>query len=105
MAQLDKLLAAMTSNGASALVLADGDVVKLEIGGQLRPLTKTPLSGAPNMTVLQEIADPSAQTKLMASQPVEILRATTDGAFMVKGELAAGKWRVVVSPNKQAPTS
>ena len=31
MAQLDKLLAAMMSNHASALVLTEGEVVKLEI--------------------------------------------------------------------------
>ena len=36
MAQLDKLLTAMMTNHASALVLTDGEVVKLEIGGQLR---------------------------------------------------------------------
>ena len=106
MAQLDKLLSAMTSNHASALVLTDGDVVKLEIGGQLRPLTKTPLSAAQILAVLQEIADPHSLAAIDAGQPVEILRATTDGAFVVKGQPAAeGKWRVVVSINKQHPTS
>jgi twitching motility protein PilT len=106
MAQLDKLLTAMTSNHASALVLTDGDVVKLEIGGQLRPLTKTPLSAAQILAVLQEIADPTTLTSIDAGHPVEILRATTDGAFVVKGQPAAdGKWRVVVSINKQHPTS
>ena len=106
MAQLDKLLSAMTSNHASALVLTDGDVVKLEIGGQLRPLTKTPLSAAQILAVLQEIADPTTLASIDAGHPVEILRATTDGAFVVKGQPAAdGKWRVVVSINKQHPTS
>jgi twitching motility protein PilT len=106
MAQLDKLLAAMTSNHASALVLGDGDVVKLEIGGQLRPLTKTPLSAAQILAVLQEIADPTTLVSIDAGHPVEILRATTDGAFVVKGQPAAdGKWHVVVSINKQVPTS
>jgi twitching motility protein PilT len=96
----------MTSNHASALVLTDGDVVKLEIGGQLRPLTKTPLSAAQILAVLQEIADPTTLASIDAGHPVEILRATTDGAFVVKGQPAAdGKWRVVVSINKQHPTS
>ena len=78
MAQLDKLLSAMTSNHASALVLSDGDVVKLEIGGQLRPLTKTPLSAAQILAVLQEIADPTSLAAIDAGHPVEILRATTE---------------------------
>ncbi|HEY6220516.1 MAG TPA: ATPase, T2SS/T4P/T4SS family, partial [Gemmatimonadaceae bacterium] len=101
MAQLDKLLAAMNSNHASALVLGDGDVVKLEIGGQLRPLTKTPLSSAQIMAVMQEIADPTAAATIATGGPVEILRATTDGAFIVKGQMADGKWRVVVNLAKQ----
>ena len=54
MAQLDKLLAAMMSNHASALVLTDGEVVKLEIGGQLRPLTKTPLTPAQILALLNQ---------------------------------------------------
>src|ERR1043166_10198724 len=101
MAQLDKLLAAMNSNHASALVLGDGDVVKLEIGGQLRPLTKTPLSSAQILAVMQEIADPTAAATIATGGPVEILRATTDGAFIVKGQMADGKWRVVVNLAKQ----
>ena len=101
MAQLDKLLAAMNSNHASALVLGDGDVVKLEIGGQLRPLTKTPLSSAQILAVMQEIADPTAAGAIAAGGPVEILRATTDGAFVVKGQVTDGKWRVVVNLAKQ----
>ena len=105
MAQLDKLIGAMATNHASALVLADGDVVKLEIDGQLRPLTKTPLSGAQIVAVLQEIADPGSLAKIAAGQSVEILRASTDGAFVVRGEPADGKWRVVVSINKQVPAS
>src|SRR3954470_6022448 len=105
MAQLDKLLGAMNTNHASALVLGDGDVVKLEIGGQLRPLTKTPLSEAQILALLQEIADPASLAKIAANQPVEILRATTDGAFIVRGEQSNGKWRIVVSLGKHEPTS
>jgi len=105
MAQLDKLLTAMTTNQASALVLAEGDVIKLEIGSQLKPLTKTPLSGPQILAVMQEIADPAALAALAAGQPVEILRATADGAFHVKGEATDGKWRVVVSLGKQVPKS
>jgi twitching motility protein PilT len=105
MAQLDKLLAAMMTNHASALVLTDGEVVKLEIGGQLRPLTKTPLSASQILALLQEIASPHDQAAFEAGDPVEILRATPDGAFLIKGQAIDGKWRAVVSIGKNVPES
>jgi twitching motility protein PilT len=105
MAQLDKLLTAMMTNHASALVLTDGEVVKLEIGGQLRPLTKTPLSAAQILGLLQEVANPTDQAAFDAGNPVEILRATADGAFVIKGQNVDGKWRAVVSMGKQQPAS
>jgi twitching motility protein PilT len=105
MAQLDKLLAAMMSNHASALVLTEGEVVKLEIGGQLRPLTKSPLSPGQILALLQEVANPSDQAALESAQPVEILRASPDGAFVIKGQVTDGKWRAVVSIGKSVPES
>ena len=105
MAQLDKLLAAMMSNHASALVLTDGEVVKLEIGGQLRPLTKTPLTPAQILALLQEVASPTDQAAFDAGNPVDILRATADGAFVIKGQNVDGKWRAVVSVGKGQPES
>ena len=105
MAQLDKLLSAMMTNRASALVLTDGEVVKLEIGGQLRPLTKAPLTAAQILGLLQEIASPNELAAIEAGGPVDILRATTDGAFVVRGQVADGKWRAVVSIGKSVPES
>src|SRR3954468_14817653 len=93
MAQLDKLLSAMMTNHASALVLTDGEVVKLEIGGQLRPLTKTPLSAAQILALLQEVANPHEQMAIDTGNPIEILRATPDGAFVIKAQMVDGKWR------------
>ena len=105
MAQLDKLLSAMMTNHASALVLTDGEVVKLEIGGQLRPLTKTPLTAAQILSLLQEVASAHDQEAIAAGSPVEILRATPDGAFVIKGQSVGGKWRAVVSIGKSVPES
>jgi twitching motility protein PilT len=105
MAQLDKLLGAMMTNHASALVITDGEVVKLEIGGQLRPLTKTPLTAANILGLLQEVAAAHDQEAIAAGIPVEILRATPDGAFVIKGQRVDGKWRAVVSIGKQVPES
>src|SRR3954469_3801606 len=105
MAQLDKFLTAMMTNHASALVLADGEVVKLEIGGQLRPGTKAPLSGAQILNLLQEVASPHEQMSIDMGNPIEILRATPDGAFVIKAQMDNGKWRAVVSLAKSPPES
>jgi twitching motility protein PilT len=105
MAQLDKLLGAMMTNHASALVLTDGEVVKLEIGGQLRPLTKAPLTAQQILGLLQEVASPNELAAIEAGGPVDILRATTDGAFVIRGQVADGKWRAVVSIGKTIPES
>src|SRR4051812_7685486 len=103
MAQLDKLLAAMVSNHATALVLEEGDAAKLEISGALRPLTKTPLSGAQLQAVMKEIADDANQSRLDSLQPVIIERNTGDGAFVVKSEVVGGKWKIVGSLNPTPP--
>src|ERR1043165_2315599 len=105
MAQLDKLLGAMIANHASALVLTDGEVAKLEIGGQLRPLTKTPLSTTNILSLLQEVANPTDQAAFDAGNPVEILWATPSGAFVIKGHNVDGKWRAVASLSKAPPAS
>src|SRR5918996_1693140 len=95
MAQFDRLLAAMISNKADALVLEDGDLVKVEIGGQLRPLTKTPLNNAQIAALLKEIATPEAQKHIATQQPATFSHVTGDGAFVVRAMLMGTKWHVV----------
>jgi twitching motility protein PilT len=94
MAQLDRLLAAMVSNNAEALVLADGDVAKLEIGGTLRPITRAPLVGSQIAMLVKEAADPEHQTKLEAGSLVTFDRSTDDGAFRIRAVVQDGRWRV-----------
>ena len=105
MAKFDQLLTAMATNHASALVLTDGEAVKLEIGGQLRPLTKLPLTAANILALLQEVASDKDLAAIEAGQPVEILRPSTHGAFLIKGQAVDGKWRAVVSIGKAVPDS
>ena len=95
MAQFDRLLAAMVSNKADALVLEDGDLVKVEIGGQLRPLTKAPLNGAQIVALLKEIAPAEAQKHIDAKQPATFSHVTGDGAFVIRAMLMGPKWHVV----------
>src|SRR5688572_12400542 len=102
MAQLDRLLAAMVSNKAESLVLEDGDFVKVEVGGQLRPLTKTALSGPQILALLKEIASPEAQKNLDASKPATMAHITGDGAFVVRAMLNGPKWHVVAKIDDHA---
>jgi len=94
MAQFDRLLAAMVSNKADALVLEDGELVKLEMSGQLRPLTKTPLTGPQIVGLLKEIAKPDAQKLLDANKPATMSHLTGDGAFVVRAMLNGARWYV-----------
>jgi twitching motility protein PilT len=95
MAQFDRLLAAMVSNKADSLVLEDGDLVKLEVGGQLRPLTKAALSGAQIVALLREIAPVEALRQIDAGKPASIAYVTTDGAFLIRAMLNGTKWHVI----------
>ena len=95
MAQFDRLLAAMVSNKADSLVLEDGDLVKVEVGGQLRPLTKTPLAGPQIVALLKEIASTEASRLLDANKPATMSHITGDGAFVVRAMLMGTKWHVV----------
>jgi twitching motility protein PilT len=102
MAQFDKLLAAMVSNKADSLVLDDGDLVKIEVSGQLRPLTKSPLAGAQIVALCKEIAKPDAAKLLDAGKPVTMSYITNDGAFVVRAMVNNGKWHIVAAIDDKA---
>src|SRR3990172_4069499 len=102
MAQFDRLLAAMVSNKADAIVLEDGELVKLEMSGQLRPLTKTPLAGPLIVALLKEIAKPDAAKLLDANKPATMSHMTGDGAFVVRAMLHGTKWYVKAQIDDQA---
>ncbi|MGH7636840.1 MAG: PilT/PilU family type 4a pilus ATPase, partial [Gemmatimonadaceae bacterium] len=95
MAQFDRLLSAMVSNKAESLVLEDGELVKVEITGQLRALTKSPLTNPQIVALLKEIASPDAQKNLDSSKPTTIAYVTPDGAFLIRAMLNGAKWHVV----------
>ncbi|MEX2153107.1 MAG: type IV pilus twitching motility protein PilT [Gemmatimonadaceae bacterium] len=102
MAQFDRLLTAMVSNKADSLVLEDGDLVKVEVGGQLRPLTKTPLTGPQIIALLKEIGSTEAQKNLDANKPATMSYVTNDGAFIVRAMLHGTKWHVVAMIDDKA---
>jgi twitching motility protein PilT len=102
MAQFDKLLAAMVSNKADSLVLDDGDLVKIEVGGQMRPLTKSPLAGAQIVALCKEIAKPDAAANLDAGKPATMSYITNDGAFVVRAMINNNKWHIVAKIDDRA---
>src|SRR5687767_3365065 len=102
MAQFEKLLAAMVSNKADSLVLADGELVKLEVGGQMRPLTKSPLTGPQIVALCKEIAKPEAAKLLDAGKPARMSYITNDGAFVIRVMVNNGKWHVVAAIDDKA---
>ena len=102
MAQFDKLLAAMVSNKADSLVLADGDLVKIEVSGQMRPLTKSPLTGPQIVALCKEIAKPDAAKNLDAGKPATMSYITNEGAFVVRAMVNNAKWHVVAAIDDKA---
>jgi twitching motility protein PilT len=95
MPQFDRLLSAMVSNKAESLVLEDGELVKVEIAGQLRALTKSPLTNPQIVALLREIASPEAQKSLDAGKPATIAYVISDGAFVIRAMINGAKWHVV----------
>jgi twitching motility protein PilT len=95
MPQFDRLLSAMVSNKAESLVLEDGELVKVEISGQLRALTKSPLTNPQIVALLKEIASPDAQKNLDAGKPATVAYVTADGAFVIRAMINGAKWHVV----------
>ena len=102
MAQFDRLLAAMVGNKADSLVLEDGDLAKVEVGGQLRALTKSPISNPQILGLLKEIASPEAQKLLEQGKPATIAHVSGDGAFVVRAMLHGQKWHVVAKIDDHA---
>jgi hypothetical protein len=53
MAQLDRLLSVMVTNRADAILLNEGEVAKMLVLGEHRPLTETPLAAGQIMALLR----------------------------------------------------
>jgi twitching motility protein PilT len=94
MTQLDRLLAAMSASRAEALILDDGEPVRLESGGTMRPLTKGPLARSQIVTILRESANEESQAKLDEGKPVTFIRTTDTGAFVVRAMVQGGRLHV-----------
>ncbi|HMI31232.1 MAG TPA: type IV pilus twitching motility protein PilT [Candidatus Limnocylindrales bacterium] len=92
----------MISNKADSLVLEDGDLVKVEIAGQLRPLTKSPLTSPQIVALLKEIGSTEAKAAIDAGKPATLSYVSTDGAFLIRAMLHGDKWHVVAKIDDEA---
>ena len=99
MAQLDRFLSVLVGNRADALLLADGDVAKLDVGGTARPVTKQPLAGAQIVMLLREIAPSDVSRQLEAGQGVHFRYESSDGAFVVRATPTDGRWAASLRPD------
>ncbi|HEX6059487.1 MAG TPA: ATPase, T2SS/T4P/T4SS family, partial [Gemmatimonadaceae bacterium] len=103
MPQLDRFLSVLVGNRADALLLAEGDVAKLDVGGAARPVTKQPLAGAQIVMLLREIAPSDASRQLESGQAALFRYESTDGAFVVRATPTDGRWTASLRPD--GPTS
>ena len=103
MAQLDRFLSVLVGNRADALLLAEGDVAKLDVGGAARPVTKQPLAGAQIVMLLREIAPTDASRQLESGQAALFRYESSDGAFVVRATPAEGRWTASLRPDGPAP--
>jgi twitching motility protein PilT len=105
MPQLDRLLAALTAQGADAVELTEGDVAALIAGGVRRPLTRQALSASQLVSVVREVAPPDAAAKLDASLPAQFHYAAAEGRFLVRVVRIDERWSATVAaePDAGAP--
>src|SRR5687768_8173731 len=96
MPQLDRFLSVMVSSRADALVLAEGDVAKLEVAGAAKPITKQPLTGPQIVMLLREIASPEAIELLDGGLAPDFRYESADGAFNARATNEAGRWSVSI---------
>jgi twitching motility protein PilT len=98
MAQLDRFLSVLVGNRGGALLLAEGDVVKVDVGGAARPVTKQPLAGAQLLMLLREIAPADAARQLEGGRAVSFRYESPDGAFAVRATPTDGRWAASLRP-------
>src|SRR5688500_12925529 len=98
MPRIDALLAAMVSNRAQAVRLADGDVAYLMIGGTPQPLTRNPLAEGQLVGLLREMAPAEIASQLESGAPLQFIYTNETGSYLARLQTDGGKLRATVSP-------
>ncbi len=105
MAQLDRLLQVMVSNGGDAMLLTESDVATLQKDGVSRPITKQLLSAAQVVMLLAEIAPADVAEQLQRGTPVSFPYRSEERDFFVRTALTAGRWHASITSHDGATTS
>ncbi len=105
MAQLDRLLQVMVSNGGDAMLLTESDVATLQKDGVSRPITKQLLSAAQVVMLLAEIAPADVAEQLQRGTPVSFPYRSEERDFFVRTALTAGRWHASITSHDGAATS
>jgi len=106
MAHLDRFLNALVTNRATQLILQEGQVAHLEIGGVGRPITKQPFSAAQLRTLLREVAPARIAAQLEGGGEVRFEYASADGVFAIVAARRNGSFvaRARLDDGTRAPT-
>ncbi|HYN82506.1 MAG TPA: PilT/PilU family type 4a pilus ATPase [Gemmatimonadaceae bacterium] len=98
MPRIDALIAAMVSNRAQAVRLADGDVAFLMIGGTPQPLTRNPLAEGQLMALLREMAPAEIASQLGTGSTLQFIYKNETGRYLARLQNDGGTLRATVSP-------
>jgi twitching motility protein PilT len=102
MPRIDPLLAALLTNRAEAVHIADGEVARLIIGGAERPLTRQPLPVGQLMNLLKEMAPADVLPKL-SNGGATFVYTNEDGEFNTEVVREKQGLRAMLTCIKAAP--
>src|SRR5688500_11920816 len=102
MPRIDPLLAALISNRAEAVKLADGDIAHIIKAGSKHPLTRQPLAEGHLLLLLKEMAPPDVGGQLGGSEPMEFGYSNAEGSFVARVSRENGVLQATVQPGSVA---
>jgi len=97
MAQLDRFLQVMVSNGADSILLIESDLATIQKNGVPQPITKQPLSAAQLLMLLCEIAPADAAAELQDGTPASFAYSNDIGGFVVRTARTGGRWHASIA--------
>jgi twitching motility protein PilT len=98
MPRIDPLLAALVSNRADAVKLADGDIAHIIKGGSQHPLTRQPLAEGHLLLLLKEMAPPDVGGQLGGTEPLQFVYSNAEGSFVALVSRDNGVLQATVRP-------
>ncbi|MEJ7811644.1 MAG: type IV pilus twitching motility protein PilT [Gemmatimonadaceae bacterium] len=104
MPHLDRFLNVLVTNRADALRLAADELAVLDLGGQARPVTRAPFTGAQLLTILREIAPADAMRRIEGGESASFGYKCDDGQFLARAQYTGGRLLVTIQPYGGPPS-